>query len=291
MSDTSSKTPEPVAKPATETPAEDTAPPPMPKRPLSASEQAVKDLKEAFPGVEDKYVKMALIASQGQLDPAFTALLFLSDPTSDITIPDVQTKPKLSARNSFDQRKQVESDEALARRLARNYEGRAAGAKTAPPKPKRKPVWAAIEDDGSEKEDDFVDSLAKNVEEARNTVGGWLGNIAKKIQTEVNTVQQGQGENQLFNALGRKSSVQSSRTSRDSTSPPPARPVRPQKTESVAEVERDVAGIKLEDATTETEQKKNAPISTIDPAPVADDTFAVDDSDEEEEKKEEAKKE
>ncbi|KAG7879084.1 hypothetical protein KL935_003713 [Ogataea polymorpha] len=273
----------------------DAAPPPMPKRPVSAAERAIQDLKEAFPTVEEKYVKMALIASQGQLDPAFNALLFLSDPSSDIPVPVMETKPKLPSKDSFEHRRQLESDEALARRLAREYEKRGSRPKAAPPKPKKKPVWAAIED-GSDDEEDFVDSLAKNVEEARNTVGGWVSNLAKKIQKEVNTVQQGQGENQLFNAFGRKSSMQSSRSRDDSQTPPPppVRPPRPQKTSSVAEshkseeLEEQVAGIKLEDATTDT-KKKHESISAIQPEPVVDDTFAVDDSDEEDDKKEEDK--
>ncbi|KAG7892147.1 hypothetical protein KL906_003686 [Ogataea polymorpha] len=273
----------------------DAAPPPMPKRPVSAAERAIQDLKEAFPTVEEKYVKMALVASQGQLDPAFNALLFLSDPSSDIPVPVMETKPKLPSKDSFEHRRQLESDEALARRLAREYEKRGSRPKAAPPKPKKKPVWAAIED-GSDDEEDFVDSLAKNVEEARNTVGGWVSNLAKKIQKEVNTVQQGQGENQLFNAFGRKSSMQSSRSRDDSQTPPPppVRPPRPQKTSSVAEshkseeLEEQVAGIKLEDATTDT-KKKHESISAIQPEPVVDDTFAVDDSDEEDDKKEEDK--
>ncbi|KAG7845303.1 hypothetical protein KL941_003148 [Ogataea angusta] len=275
----------------------DAAPPPMPKRPVSAAERAIQDLKEAFPTVEEKYVKMALIASQGQLDPAFNALLFLSDPSSDIAVPVVETKPKLPSKDSFEKRQQLESDEALARRLAREYEKRGSRSKAPLPKPKKKPVWAAIED-GSDDEEDFVESLAKNVEEAKNTVGGWMSNLAKKIQTEVNTVQQGQGENQLFNAFGRKSSMQSSRSRDDSQTPPPppVRPPRPQKTSSVAEshkskeLEEQVGGIKLEDATTDTKQS-HEPIPAVQPEPVVDDTFAVDDSDEDDDKKEDGKKE
>ncbi|KAG7743354.1 hypothetical protein KL932_002095 [Ogataea haglerorum] len=269
------------------------APPPMPKRPVSAAERAIQDLKEAFPTVEEKYVKMALIASQGQLDPAFNALLFLSDPSSDIAVPVVEAKPKLPSKDTFEKRRQLESDEALARRLAREYEKRGSRSKAPPPKPKKKPVWAAIEDE-SDSEEDFVESLAKNVEGAKNAVGGWMSNLAKKLQTtEGGTAQQGQGENQLFNAFGRKSSMQSNRSREDSQTPPPppVRPPRPQKTSFGAEsrkskeLEEQVEGIKLEDATTDMKQK-HEPISVIQPEPVVDDTFAVDDSDEEEDKKE-----
>ncbi|GMF63363.1 unnamed protein product [[Candida] boidinii] len=56
--------------------------PPMPSRPLSKTEKTIQQLKEAFPSIEEKYIRMSLIASQGLLDPAFNALLYLSDPAS-----------------------------------------------------------------------------------------------------------------------------------------------------------------------------------------------------------------
>ena len=42
----------------------------------------LKQLKEAFPGIEEKYIIMVIIASQGNVDSAFNALLYLSDPES-----------------------------------------------------------------------------------------------------------------------------------------------------------------------------------------------------------------
>ncbi|QLG70640.1 hypothetical protein HG535_0A05810 [Zygotorulaspora mrakii] len=80
-------------------------------------------LKEAFPNVEEKYVKAVIIASQGALDPAFSALLFLSDPESgaDIELPSqpvVHKAPDLPQRRK---QTQLEQDELLARQLDEQF--------------------------------------------------------------------------------------------------------------------------------------------------------------------------
>jgi CUE domain len=60
-------------------PASQTAPaaaaPPMPARPLSPMQQAKVTLKEAFPAVDDNVIEAVLIASGGNIEPAFNALL------------------------------------------------------------------------------------------------------------------------------------------------------------------------------------------------------------------------
>lgn len=55
-------------------------PPPQPPRPLSPFQQSQLTLTEAFPSVESKVVRAVLIASGGELDPAFNGLLSLTDP-------------------------------------------------------------------------------------------------------------------------------------------------------------------------------------------------------------------
>ncbi|CCD25393.1 ubiquitin-binding protein CUE5 NDAI_0F00740 [Naumovozyma dairenensis CBS 421] len=81
-------------------------------------------LKEAFPNIEEKYVKAVIIASQGVLDPAFNALLYLSDPDAekDIELPTdpIKEPPTLPTRKTQDQR-QLEQDELLARQLNEQY--------------------------------------------------------------------------------------------------------------------------------------------------------------------------
>lgn len=51
------------------------AAPQMPPRPPSPMQQAKVTLKEAFPAVDDNVVEAVLIASGGNIEPAFNALL------------------------------------------------------------------------------------------------------------------------------------------------------------------------------------------------------------------------
>lgn len=50
-------------------------PPPKPPRPMSAQQQAENTLKEAFPSTDEKVIRAVLLASGGQVEPAFNALL------------------------------------------------------------------------------------------------------------------------------------------------------------------------------------------------------------------------
>lgn len=85
----------------------------------------LKELKEAFPNMEEKYLKAVIIASQGAMDPAFNALLYLSDPESgkDIELPRQPLKetPSLPPRRK---QTQLEQDEMLARQLDEQFNRR-----------------------------------------------------------------------------------------------------------------------------------------------------------------------
>lgn len=78
-------------------------------------------LKEAFPNIEEKYIITVIIASQGMIDPAFHALLYLSDPDSnkDIELPKVNT-----LNNRVKDTSQLKQDELLARQLDQQYNSR-----------------------------------------------------------------------------------------------------------------------------------------------------------------------
>lgn len=65
--------PTPSIIPATTTAGETT--PPKPQRPVSPEAQAKETLKEAFPTVDDSVIEAVLIASGGNVEPAFNALL------------------------------------------------------------------------------------------------------------------------------------------------------------------------------------------------------------------------
>ncbi|RPA89372.1 hypothetical protein L873DRAFT_1822929 [Choiromyces venosus 120613-1] len=79
----SSSSANPVPEVNTSSVAESSAenPPPKPPRPMSPQQQAQATLQEAFPSIDAAVVKAVLVASGGQIEPAFTALLSMSDPT------------------------------------------------------------------------------------------------------------------------------------------------------------------------------------------------------------------
>lgn len=52
--------------------------PAMPPRPLSLKDEAKRTLKEAFPNVDENVIEAVLVASGGQIEPAFNALLGIS---------------------------------------------------------------------------------------------------------------------------------------------------------------------------------------------------------------------
>ncbi|KAF6063228.1 CUE domain family protein [Candida albicans] len=86
---------------------DESVPPPQPPRPKDPTQEIIDDMKQAFPNIEEKYIIATLIASQGNPDPAFNALLYISDPTFKPEIP----KPK-----------GIDDDELLARKLQKEFE-------------------------------------------------------------------------------------------------------------------------------------------------------------------------
>lgn len=74
-----------------------------PKRTSSSSSlknnPLYNQLKDAFPNIEDKYIRAVIIASQGDLDPAFNALLYLSDPQHVTDIPLPSKPPRKPSRH------------------------------------------------------------------------------------------------------------------------------------------------------------------------------------------------
>jgi hypothetical protein len=96
-------------------------PPPKPKRPLSQREQNENTLKEAFPTIDAAVVKAVLTASRGEVEPAFNALLGMSDPDAV----NIEAPPAKPPRPTGQPTKmtQLEADELYARQLAEHYSG------------------------------------------------------------------------------------------------------------------------------------------------------------------------
>jgi hypothetical protein len=104
-------------------PPKDEVPPTKPPRPMSAREQAELTLREAFPNVEASVVKAVLAASGGQVEPAFNALLGMTDPESQRE-PDPPAMPPRPPRNApapQGEMSQMDADEMYARQLQEHY--------------------------------------------------------------------------------------------------------------------------------------------------------------------------
>ncbi|GEQ71947.1 hypothetical protein JCM33374_g5633 [Metschnikowia sp. JCM 33374] len=173
--------PQPGLKSATENkPQDDEEAPARPTRPLSPLSQIKRDLKEAFPQVEDKYISAFLIASEGRIDPAFNALLSLSDPSfkpEPVVVP-----PKPIAK---DKKPEYTDDELLARELQKEFDReerrrRSAAAKSrqrnAPPQ--------ESEDESPDEIDQLKEQFSQGFEEAKTTINSWVTGLTKKFSQD-----------------------------------------------------------------------------------------------------------
>jgi len=170
------------------------AAPPKPPRPLSPQQQAEQTLKEAFPSIDATVVKAVLIASGGKVEPAFNALLGMSDPDAVIepTPPPQPPRPTATRLGSTPQ-SQLEADEQYARQLAEHYGG---GASYGPQDQSRnarnergqnlKPN-ELYEENHSFLDDDLPvirENLRKGFLETQSKVNGWITNLKKRIDGE-----------------------------------------------------------------------------------------------------------
>ncbi|KAF2486849.1 hypothetical protein BDY17DRAFT_308214 [Neohortaea acidophila] len=164
--------------------------PPKPPRPLSPQQQAEHTLIEAFPTIDTKVVKAVLMASGGQVEPAFNALLGMSDP--DFT-PETQAPPRQPPRPT--QRapmSQLEADEQYARQLAEQYNSGGARSQTrynqrepARRGPNLQPRPAYGDDEDRNFFDDDLPEIGRNIQqgfvETQKKVNSWFTNFRKKI--------------------------------------------------------------------------------------------------------------
>lgn len=122
---------QPTPATATSTTSEE-APPPKPPRPVSESQKNAHILKEAFPEIDLAVIKAVLVASGGRVDPAFNALLSMSDPDAVTNEPSArETAPPQPPRPAGRvPMSQMEADELYARQLAEHYDNAAYEART-----------------------------------------------------------------------------------------------------------------------------------------------------------------
>lgn len=100
-------------------PPKDDNPPAKPPRPVNSRDQAEHTLREAFPDIDQSVIKAVLTASGGQLEPAFNALLGMSDPDAAQREQPPARPPRPTSRQP--NQSQLEADEMYARQLAEHY--------------------------------------------------------------------------------------------------------------------------------------------------------------------------
>ncbi|KAI9738478.1 MAG: ubiquitin-binding protein cue5 [Claussenomyces sp. TS43310] len=171
-------------------------PPPKPPRPLSPQQEAENTLKEAFPSIDAAVVKAVLTASGGRVEPAFNALLGMSDPNAVIepTPPPQPPRPTTHRIGSTPQ-SQLLADEMYARQLAEHYGGAGQQRGTQGTSAGRQP-WERgtgqrpkeIYDENHSFIDDDLpvikENLRKGFLDTQSTVNKWITNLKKKIDGE-----------------------------------------------------------------------------------------------------------
>jgi hypothetical protein len=204
----------------TEQASKDEAPPAKPPRPLSPREQAENTLKEAFPSIDASIVRAVLTASGGQVEPAFHALLGMTDPDSQKDVePEPPAKPPRPTRQygigTTTVQSQLEADELYARQLAEHYSGLPGQEQHSQPSSNRNQQSQRPKQQGQigskspENERSFIDgwsdnainrsiidtlpldelpiikeNIRKGFLETQSTVNKWIGNLRKKIDGE-----------------------------------------------------------------------------------------------------------
>lgn len=157
-------------------------PPPKPPRPVDAQAQAQNTLVEAFPAIDSNVIKAVLVASSGKVEPAFNALLSMSDPSfqaEEVAPPQPPRRPPQS---------QLEQDEIYARQLAEHYQAQAVhNQRRQGNDPRRQSRPSEPEREHSFFDDDLPE-IRKNIEqgfkETQKTVTSWITNLTKKLDGE-----------------------------------------------------------------------------------------------------------
>lgn len=163
--------------------------PPKPPRPANPQAQAEATLIEAFPSIDSKVVKAVLVASGGKVEPAFNALLGMSDPDAQVEEPAPPPPPPRPTQAQ----QQLDADERYARQLAAHYEAAAhhggyGSGDRGPPLPQRRRQGDDLYDDDRAGGGFFEEDLPRIQENMRQgfintqkTVNRWISDFKKRI--------------------------------------------------------------------------------------------------------------
>ncbi|KAM3506828.1 hypothetical protein MY10362_002156 [Beauveria mimosiformis] len=191
--------------------AESEVAPAKPPRPVSEAQKNEIILKEAFPSVDPGVIRAVLRASGGKVEPAFNALLEMTDPDAAKNEPEEQPPARPPRPQGQAPISQVEADELYARQLAEHYDNVGAyEARTSSLNRNGRP--RNPEDD--DREHSFLDddlpvireNLRKGFIDTQTKVNGWIAGIRKKLEDSFDeTEERTQSEGQPFRRHGEAS--------------------------------------------------------------------------------------
>ena len=172
---------------------EEEAPPQKPPRPMSPQQQAENTLIEAFPSIDTKVVKAVLNASGGKVEPAFNALLGMSDPDFQPEESAPAAPPRQPPQPTQRQpMSQLEADEMYARQLAEQYNSGAPRSQNTynQREPARRGVNRQTQEEPEERNffDDDLPEIGRNIQqgfmETQKRFNSWITNFKKSIDGE-----------------------------------------------------------------------------------------------------------
>ncbi|KAI0541679.1 hypothetical protein GGR58DRAFT_411464 [Xylaria digitata] len=179
----------------------DETPPTQPPRPLTTQQKNEQILKEAFPSIDAAIIKAVLAASGGQIDPAFNALLGMSDPDAVQNDPPREPAPPPKPPRPANRAAltQMEADELYARQLAEHYDNvgayEARTTNRGPGGQYRRQATGLKPNEMYDREHNFIDddlpviteNIRKGFLETQTKVNSWFTNLKKKIDGEYNS--------------------------------------------------------------------------------------------------------
>ncbi|EGV61114.1 ubiquitin-binding protein cue5 [Yamadazyma tenuis] len=193
---------------------EDEAPPPAPPRPVSPITAIKTNLKEAFPMLDDRIITGVLIASQGNLDTSFNALLYISDETieePEIPAAGVPAYEGSSLSASSTKVPVTETDdEALARKLQKEFELEERRSRRRQKEAQRRKLQHS-DDDSPDEFDQIKETFTQGIEEARTTLNGWVSGLTKRFDGNETQSKKSSDPPKLFGALGGSSAQRNTR--------------------------------------------------------------------------------
>ncbi|KAI0882408.1 uncharacterized protein GGS22DRAFT_43525 [Annulohypoxylon maeteangense] len=213
------------------TAATEQAAPPKPPRPLTEQQKNEQILKEAFPDIDLVVIKAVLNASGGQIDPAFNALLGMSDPDAVQNEPEQDAPPPPQPPRPTGPRSpmsQMEADELYARQLAQHYDSVGAyesrTQNRGPGGQFPRQATGLKPNEMYDREHSFIDddlpvikeNLRKGFMETQTKVNSWFTNLKKKIDGEYDENEdETQPSKNQRQSLGSRRSGEGSRRSAD----------------------------------------------------------------------------